>query len=442
MRVLDGGKPPETDPGDPGDPSYPPPTYVDGGLAPEPPEGDAGPVAPEPPPPGTGTCDVRGPGGGSGDPAPVYYGTPEPTYLDLSPGQVQAVGLLDLGGGLCSGTLIAPRWVITARHCTEGVSPSSAQFVIGTGREPDRAVPIRRFVNNPSTDLALVELARDATEMLASVVPIPIVTETVDRTWVGRSTEAGGYGRTERGSTGTRYFSSLPIRDVDSEMIYFDGGGRGGVCNGDSGGPLLARASDGSVRLIGAVSGGDGTCTYQAWFTRIDPQRSWVEGNTGPTTPPPGGCGGVTAEGRCMDGSAIWCEGTMLRSQRCATGTTCGYDRAASGYRCVTDAVPDACGGVDAHGRCDGSTAVWCDAGVLRRRDCATCDGTPRACGESAEHGGIYCISDPCMGIDYLGRCEGAVAVWCDSGMLRRRDCGAEGRTCAWIDDTSGYYCR
>ena len=46
---------------------------------------------------------------------------------------------------------------------------------------------------------------------------------------------------------------------------------------------------------------------------------------------------------------------------------------------------------------------------------------------------------DPCMGLDYLGECQGTLARWCDMGMLREMECGGAG--CGWVDGTTGYYC-
>ncbi|MDQ3034118.1 MAG: hypothetical protein M3Y87_17035 [Myxococcota bacterium] len=49
---------------------------------------------------------------------------------------------------------------------------------------------------------------------------------------------------------------------------------------------------------------------------------------------------------------------------------------------------------------------------------------------------------DPCMGLDYLGRCEGDVATWCGhDGRLRTRACTTYGMICAWVDASTGYYC-
>jgi hypothetical protein len=55
--------------------------------------------------------------------------------------------------------------------------------------------------------------------------------------------------------------------------------------------------------------------------------------------------------------------------------------------------------------------------------------------------GGFYCGDDPCMGLDYLGRCNGDVAEYCEDGEFKSRDCGASGQRCRWIDDETGYWC-
>ena len=45
------------------------------------------------------------------------------------------------------------------------------------------------------------------------------------------------------------------------------------------------------------------------------------------------------------------------------------------------------------------------------------------------------------MGIDYLGECQGNVAVWCEGGALQMVDCTEDGETCQYIDDEIGWYC-
>jgi len=55
---------------------------------------------------------------------------------------------------------------------------------------------------------------------------------------------------------------------------------------------------------------------------------------------------------------------------------------------------------------------------------------------------GYGCVPDPCMGIDYLGHCDGDVAEWCQSGSLARRNCASEGKTCGYVNGDVGYFCQ
>ncbi|MBI2894498.1 MAG: trypsin-like serine protease [Deltaproteobacteria bacterium] len=360
---------------------------------------------------------------------PIYNGTAEPTVVPLAPGQVIAVGTF----GGCSGALIAPSWVLTATHC--GLY-AGAEFCIGEEPgQPDTCLGSVGVVDNPSGDMTLVELDRDAREALPSVVPIPILTEGMDEGWVGRMAEAAGYGEQEDGSSGEREFTAEPIASISGDTLTIDGEGQRGVCFGDSGGPVMVVASDGTARVAGDLSNGDGSCVGQDNFTRVDVYREWIEESTGPTAPPDG-CGDVGNGGRCLDGAAIWCEGDELRSEPCAGGLACGWDAAAGGFRCVDGGDP--CAGLDAVGRCEGSVARWCDRGRPRSRDCGACG---QACDESTTFGGAYCVDDPCGGLDYLGRCSDDVAEWCEDGELRSEDCGARGEACRWISDDTGYWC-
>ena len=386
-------------------------------AAPPPPPVDAAQTFPE----GQDECgDLRSFG-------KVYNGTRQPTALPLSPGQVLAVG--SFNG--CSGTLIGPRHVLSATHC--GHRPG-ATFCMGEDPDnPDRCVRASRVYENPQADQTVLELERDAADVMPGVQPIPILTERMDQSWYGRIAEAGGYGQTEYGGFNTRWFTAEPIVRLTGDTLTIDGEGRHGVCFGDSGGPVMVQASDGSVRVAGDLSNGDGNCVGRDNYTRVDMFVSWVEQYTGPTVVGDAGCGSITAEGRCVGGVASWCDGESLQTERC--GGACGWDARSRGFRCIAGADP--CGGVDALGACDGAVARWCDAGQPRTRDCGACG---QAC--MVQNGlGADCAEDPCGGVDYLGRCTGDVAEWCEDGELRSQNCGRRGQRCGWVDDQVGYFC-
>ncbi len=203
-----------------------------------------------------------------------------------------------------------------------------------------------------------------------------------------------------------------------------------------------------------------------------------------PPAPPPAeapACEGVDYLGRCEGDVAVWCDedGALQRLDcREARGVGCAWIDEDAGFFCgdgrgelPDDEAPrppppepppapeepppeppapqgdDRCGGLDYLGACDGDTARWCDDGEPRAVDCAA---RGERCGYVDDQIGWYCggapeappEEDPCGGVDYLGRCEGDVAVWCDEGRLNRRDCGAEGQVCGWLDEDSGFWCQ
>ncbi len=195
----------------------------------------------------------------------------------------------------------------------------------------------------------------------------------------------------------------------------------------------MVLASDSTVRVLGDLSFGDPDCVGQDSFARTDLQIEWIEAIIGPVVVDGAPCGRITAAGDCLGSTtAVVCDEAVgtLTSERCSAGTACGWDIEASGYRCVTD---DPCEGVSAAGACRDATAVWCDEGTLRRRECGGC---AELCRYVTDVRGFYCRPDPCIGIDPQGECDGNVLTSCDP------ETGVEVENCSDRDRVCGFSMR
>jgi hypothetical protein len=202
----------------------------------------------------------------------------------------------------------------------------------------------------------------------------------------GALLEIAGNGVSASGASGQLHFAVESAVTVDAVSVTMSNAGISGACSGDSGGPVLARAADGSVRVVGALSLGSGSCTGTDTYVRLDSVYDWVRATVGSAPPSIDDCGGITAEGRCFGTVAAWCESSRIAGSSCGSGTECGWSASASGYRCVPSGS-DPCEGVDSVGGCREGSALVCGAGVVSRTDCAPCG----QCRIDAQTGGPAC---------------------------------------------------
>ncbi len=356
----------------------------------------------------------------------VYNGTPEPTELPLSPGQILAIGTF----GGCSGTFIHDEWVLSAEHCS--LHPGGTFCVGNDPMDPDTCFDVEQVENHPELDLAVVRVSPPASERAPLLQPIAINTMPLTSSIIGTIAEAAGYGRQEDGTSGEREFTAQPIVALDGNNLVIDGMGERGVCFGDSGGPVMILDGGGGIRVAGDLSFGNSNCVGRDQYARTDLVADWIEDFTG-ATGSTGGCGSVSSTGDCLDGDAIWCENGRFQRETCAT---CGWDTAANGFRCITGADP--CEGLDATGECRDDIAVWCDHGQLRRRDCGGCG---ERCAMVRELNGAYCLPDECGDLDEVGECAGSVARWCVEGEVRERDCNRLRQRCTFDSDEMRHTC-
>jgi secreted trypsin-like serine protease len=215
-------------------------------------------------------------------------------------------------GYACTGTVVAPRVVLTAGHCVEDLESSSitepTEIAVATGVSNLRHIP-RAKISQVSQVLAYpgfdpTELHGDAGLLIlaqpVSAPPIALATAADAALYEpGDQLTIAGWGIDDRATghapdqlqaatvpieeagrcrRGTRRFYTFfePTRQLctlDAPHFHIT------ACHGDSGGPAIATRPDGSMVEVGITSLGDGTCnpTSPAVFTRTDQIQSWVQ---------------------------------------------------------------------------------------------------------------------------------------------------------------------
>lgn len=202
--------------------------------------------------------------------------------------------------GECSGSLIRPRYVLTAGHCTKRAR--AAVFIpkvvdLRVARPRDVFV-VRAVATAPRysprtlrDDVGLLQLSRPA-----KIRTVPVAAVADDQRFAGATATVVGWGAVDRGLKAPNRLrrGSIELLSNDRCLARWGqvfrpgsmicGGSRvTGACVGDSGGPLLVRDGRHRWLLLGTTSFGRSACAPgpDGVYARVSSVRTWIERMTG-----------------------------------------------------------------------------------------------------------------------------------------------------------------
>jgi secreted trypsin-like serine protease len=202
-------------------------------------------------------------------------------------------------GYFCTGTLIAPNLVLTAKHCGQQFNVKRVFLKGNDVNKPEKGetINVEKVHENPNPKIDLMILVLEQPSKVAACRIAKGATAKAKTALVV------GFGTINPGGTkgyGKKRKARVPIMTLecgqvdeqaeygcyaDIEMVAGHRGLKKDTCKGDSGGPLYVEDDEGGYRLLGVTSRGvqasGKPCGNGGIYVRADKVTDWIRDKTG-----------------------------------------------------------------------------------------------------------------------------------------------------------------
>ncbi len=294
----------------------------------------------------------------------------------------------------CTGTLVAPRVLLTAAHCLDESLLTTTRVVFGARVDAaDAAVarPVRAYVH-PDHESGRNDVALLVLDEAVALAPVALASAALGQGDVGRTVTVVGFGLDDTGPagvTGTRRGGTARISAVSAEDFTIVAA-PAMSCGGDSGGPVFVDQA-GTEVVAGITSTGGPTCRL-GLNERVDAFRGFLDAAIAEVqaSPPPAR--------PALDPARDYCAAGCASDGDCPLGMACAGRKDGS-RSCGLGGLPPGSFGASCTDACEGGTCVGAAGGCRCWRPCdrapAASPGPPAGCaaGASRPAGGLAVLA-------------------------------------------------